>query len=114
MQYKSVYDFNLCKCIVKVQDSANAESDGEIKKTLRTVISDFKTELKSCNYYGSYFARSAECSDRFCDETGWFLCEGSHDEDSCTRHHTINPYASRDARVLFSTWNLDHQYVWLI
>jgi len=94
---------------VKVQDSANAESDREVKKSLQGVISDFKTALKGYSYYGSYFARSAKCCDRFCDETGWFLCEGSHDEDSCTRDHTINPYASRDARVIFSTWNLDHQ-----
>jgi len=94
---------------VKVQDLASAESDGEVKKILRGLISDFKTALKSSNYYGSYFARSADSTDRFCDEAGWFLCEGSHDEDNCSRLHAINPYASRDARILFSTWNLDHQ-----
>ena len=94
---------------MKVQDCANAESDSEVKKTLRGVITNFKTALKNCSYCGSYFARSAECHDRFCDDAGWFLCEGSHDEDSCMKRHTINPYASRDARILFSTWNLDHQ-----
>ena len=94
---------------VKVQQFANDESDSSLKKTLRVVISHFKTALKSCNYYGSYFARSDKGSDCFCDKAGLFLCEGSHDEDSCTRHHSINPYANRDARILFSTWNLDHQ-----
>jgi len=94
---------------MKVQELANDESDGNLKKTLREVVSDFKTALKKCSYYGSYFARFAEHGDRFCDEAGWFLCEGSHGEDICTRRHSINPYASRDTRILFSTWNLDHQ-----
>ena len=94
---------------MKVQEFANDESDGNLKKKLRVVISHFKTALKNCTYCGSYFARFAKCSDRFCDKAGWFFCEGSYDEDSCTRHHSINPYANRDARILFSTWNLDHQ-----
>ena len=97
---------------VKVQEFANDESDGKLKKKLQVVICHFKTALKSCSYYASYFARFAECSeDRFCDEAGWFFCEGSYDEDRCTRRHSINPYANRDSRILFSTWNLDHQSV---
>jgi DNA fragmentation factor beta subunit len=24
------------------------------------------------------------------------------------QEHTINPYSSREERILFSTWNLDH------
>jgi len=96
--------------IVKVKDWANAESDREIKSSLRAVATQFQTALKQCSYYGSYFARSESSNDdRFCDDAGWFSCEGSHDEANCTRRHTVNPYASHDARVLFSTWNLDHQ-----
>ena len=91
-----------------MQEYANDESNGDIEKKLRVVVSHFKDELKDCKYYASYFARSAKC-DRFCDKAGWFLCEGSYGEDSCMRRHSINPYATRDARILFSTWNLDHQ-----
>ena len=39
-----------------------------------------------------------------------FSCEGRYDEKSCKyrSQHSINPYQSYEARILFSTWNLDH------
>ena len=41
--------------------------------------------------------------------SGLFSCEGRYDEDCCRyKHHAINPYQSYEARILFSTWNLDH------
>ena len=41
--------------------------------------------------------------------SGVFSCEGRYDEDCCKyNHHAINPYQSYEARILFSTWNLDH------
>ena len=40
---------------------------------------------------------------------GVFSCEGRYDEVCCRyKHHAINPYQSYEARILFSTWNLDH------
>ena len=41
---------------------------------------------------------------------GLFWCEGRYDQTSCrfNSRHTINPYQSYEARILFSTWNLDH------
>ena len=41
---------------------------------------------------------------------GQFSCEGKYDESRCRykSRHTINPYQSYEARILFSTWNLDH------
>ena len=41
---------------------------------------------------------------------GDFLCEGKYSLPSCPypKDHSINPYQSPEARVLFSTWNLDH------
>ena len=42
--------------------------------------------------------------------SGRFSCEGKYDEVYCKfRHHAINPYQSYEARILFSTWNLDHR-----
>ena len=42
--------------------------------------------------------------------SGRFSCEGKYDEVCCKfRHHAINPYQSYEARILFSTWNLDHR-----
>jgi len=101
----------LCAFVLKVQEYAKEESDSSTKQSLHEVLSHFRAALKNCDYHASYFARSATSSDQFCDKDGWFACEGSYGEDTCTRHHSINPYASRDARILFSTWNLDHQYV---
>ena len=42
--------------------------------------------------------------------SGLFSCEGRYDQTACRFHsrHTINPYQSYEARILFSTWNLDH------
>ena len=42
--------------------------------------------------------------------SGRFSCEGKYDEVCCKfQHHAINPYQSYEARILFSTWNLDHR-----
>lgn len=80
------------------------------RKEINKIIDSFQNELKSCEYFGDYFDRTAsEESLRLCDEKGWFNCQGAFDVESCDRMHKINPYLSKDARVLFSTWNLDHQ-----
>ncbi|KAK7883994.1 hypothetical protein WMY93_027117 [Mugilogobius chulae] len=60
-------------------------------------------------YNGAYFDRSEEEKSRLCTEQGWFTCQGSFDESLCASLHSINPYSSRESRVLFSTWNLDHR-----
>uniref|UniRef100_A0A8C6UCZ8 DNA fragmentation factor subunit beta n=1 Tax=Neogobius melanostomus TaxID=47308 RepID=A0A8C6UCZ8_9GOBI len=46
---------------------------------------------------------------RLCTAEGWFTCQGSFDEALCPSLHSINPYSSRENRVIFSTWNLDHR-----
>ena len=62
-----------------------------------------------------------------CDKFGNFLCEGKYNNDNgcsynksistCDKDdadlfnslgHKINPYESAEARIMFSTWNLDH------
>lgn len=35
--------------------------------------------------------------------------EGSFDQPVCQSLHSINPYGSRESRIVFSTWNLDHR-----
>lgn len=35
--------------------------------------------------------------------------QGSFDKKMCQSLHSINPYSSRETRVIFSTWNLDHR-----
>lgn len=80
----------------------------QFEKTLQTL----GQMLKSARYHGSYFDRSNEEEGegaRLCTAQGWFTCQGSFDEDMCPRLHSINPYSSRESRVIFSTWNLDHR-----
>jgi len=74
------------------------------------IIENFQSELKSNQYFAEYFDRFASNESRkLCNEKGWFICQGAFDTNNCDRVHTINPYASKDTRVLFSTWNLDHR-----
>lgn len=35
--------------------------------------------------------------------------QGSFDQEVCQSLHSINPYGSRESRIIFSTWNLDHR-----
>lgn len=46
-----------------------------------------------------------------CDERGQFRCQGLWNRERCAYaadEHRINPYASREAAILFQIWNLDH------
>ena len=49
----------------------------------------------------------------YCDRFGNFQCQGHWNENKCNfdKGHRINPYASRETRILFSTWNFDHRLV---
>jgi len=75
---------------------------------LKTTLEQFQDELKKKQYFGDYFARSANQKLRICCDRGWFGCEGPYNEGDCFKLHKINPYGSKESRVLFSTWNLDH------
>lgn len=44
-----------------------------------------------------------------CDDLGYFNCHGLWHVKNCSYGHKMNPYASREALVLFSIYNLDHQ-----
>lgn len=74
----------------------------------RQAITFFMQQLSSCRYNRKYFDRTAAPSERLCDSHGLFECEGPYDKNKCDSIHFINPYTSREARIIFSTWNLDH------
>nr|CAD7427790.1 unnamed protein product [Timema monikensis] len=50
---------------------------------------------------------------QLCDDRGEFQCQGRWDRPECpyneSSRHVINPYCSKEARVLFQIWNLDHR-----
>uniref|UniRef100_A0A3Q1FEG6 DNA fragmentation factor, beta polypeptide (caspase-activated DNase) n=1 Tax=Acanthochromis polyacanthus TaxID=80966 RepID=A0A3Q1FEG6_9TELE len=65
--------------------------------------------LKAAKYNGCYFDRTEKEPHRLCTKDGWFTCQGPFDQAECQTLHSINPYSSRDSRIVFSTWNLDHR-----
>lgn len=72
------------------------------------LVDAMSEKLRAERYHGSYFDRGAEEGGRLCTPEGWFSCQGPFDKATCASRHSINPYSSRESRVLFSTWNLDH------
>jgi len=92
--------------------SCNHKSHLQVSKSAQKILSktleQFQGELKKQQYYGYYFARSVSQELRLCCDKGWFSCQGPYNEENCFKLHKINPYGSKESRVLFSTWNLDH------
>jgi len=101
--------------LAKTKDFASSTKmpGKKVRVEFTNIIDQFQNELKERGYYGQIFDRFASEKEsdvnKLCDDKGWFTCQGAFDMKDCERVHRINPYASKDARVLFSTWNLDHR-----
>ena len=96
-----------------IKKDKEGKTDAAGLEELQTILSKFQDELKENDYNEHYFARSCsrEEDPAYCDNKGWFRCEGPYDQEACSlEDHAINPYGSWEQRVLFSTWNLDHRY----
>lgn len=78
------------------------------KQHLHTLIVDLQNRLKLRKFNGFYFDRRDKNS--LCDSDGEFTCQGRWNKENClySPKHKINPYASKEGRVIFQTWNLDH------
>ncbi|XP_060522771.1 DNA fragmentation factor subunit beta [Cylas formicarius] len=83
--------------------------------TLCNLLNDLQSKLKLNKYHGYYFDRNAAAGDAnvsaLCNVAGVFTCHGRWDKNGCLYNpsHSINPYTSREERIVFQTWNLDHQ-----
>lgn len=82
---------------------------GESKRgCVRHLFEEFLQLLKQNDHNGHYFVRGE--AGALCLSDGQFNCQGTFSKDLCSgRLHAINPYASREQLVIFSTWNLDHR-----
>ncbi|KAL1494002.1 hypothetical protein ABEB36_009677 [Hypothenemus hampei] len=85
---------------------------------LNVLLQELQTKLKLNKYHGYLFDRNSICASGephlkkpLCDPLGTFYCDGRWDKDDCLYEprHSINPYGSREERIVFQTWNLDHQ-----
>ncbi|KAL0892796.1 hypothetical protein ABMA27_014494 [Loxostege sticticalis] len=81
------------------------------KKLIDQFLVDLRKILESNKYNESYFNRKADQHARLCNENGLFECGGLWSNDKCVYEgdHVINPYRSREERIIFQTWNLDHK-----
>lgn len=83
------------------------------QKQLQALILDLHNTLKMNKFHGYYFDRACAGNENMksiCDDRGTFICQGRWDKVNCLYQpaHSINPYVSREARIIFQTWNLDH------
>ncbi|XP_061713694.1 DNA fragmentation factor subunit beta isoform X1 [Cydia pomonella] len=80
------------------------------KKIVDQFLADLRKLLETNKYNEDYFNRKAE-KNRLCNERGLFECGGLYNNTSCAYKddHVINPYRSREERIIFQTWNLDHK-----
>lgn len=92
----------------KAKEQMDKEKDPLVKAALSELLQDVQARLKGADYHGDYFDRCAKAQLRICDEKGFFQCQGAFDVAECILGHTINPYASRDFRLMFKLWELDH------
>ena len=77
---------------------------------LDQLMAEMLTQLKQDRFHGHYFDRSSD-GQPLCDERGEFECQGAFSEERCGySEHLVNPYRSREERIMFSTWNLDHRW----
>ncbi|XP_037068446.1 DNA fragmentation factor subunit beta-like [Pollicipes pollicipes] len=64
--------------------------------------------LRADRFHGHRFDRGH--AGRLCDAAGTFACQGEFAAERCGYDdHRVNPYSSREQRIVFSTWNLDHR-----
>ncbi|CAH0398029.1 unnamed protein product [Chilo suppressalis] len=84
---------------------------GRGKKLIDQFLDDLRKLLESNKYNETYFNRKAEKDARLCNENGLFQCGGLWNNNTCAYEgeHIINPYRSREERIIFQTWNLDHK-----
>lgn len=101
----------LYKSCDDLKKSPEYKENVEIRLRLDRTMEFFRRKLSYVHYFGSYFDRKwPKESARLCNPDGNFQCQGVWRKTCCTyTNHVINPYDSREARILFSTWNLDHR-----
>lgn len=94
---------------------------------LKNLLYELNKRLKCAKFHGHYFDRQIENYNSqlldfgddygkmakpisLCNELGVFTCQGRWDKEKCLYmpQHQINPYTSREERIIFQTWNLDH------
>ncbi|XP_077577757.1 DNA fragmentation factor subunit beta isoform X2 [Stigmatopora nigra] len=111
---KSAYLKDNCACRIRsykkeLDEAAKSEHEAKVRLGCQQASEKLSRMLRADKNIGCYFDRSQKEAWRLCTREGWFTCQGSFDQAKCPSLHSINPYGSRERRILFSTWNLDHR-----
>ncbi|XP_054645254.1 DNA fragmentation factor subunit beta [Dunckerocampus dactyliophorus] len=111
---KSAYMMYNCESRIRsymkdLDEATKAVQKVKVREECVQASKSLSVMLKSDKYNCCYFDRSQKDKDRLCTREGWFTCQGSFDQPKCASLHSINPYGSRESRIVFSTWNLDHR-----
>ncbi|XP_041655327.1 DNA fragmentation factor subunit beta [Cheilinus undulatus] len=93
----------------EVDDAAKTIQKAKVRAEFEEASNCLVEMLQTAKYNGCYFDRTAKEPHRLCTQEGWFTCQGTFDQEVCLSLHSINPYGSRESRIIFSTWNLDHR-----
>ncbi|KAL4646095.1 DNA fragmentation factor subunit beta isoform X1 [Arapaima gigas] len=110
---KSAYMKYSCESRIRgylkeVDGYAPSIQNSKVRAGYKKIVENMLKKLKAARYNSSYFDRKDKEANRLCSPEGWFSCQGAFDTDCCQSLHSVNPYGSRESRILFSTWNLDH------
>ncbi|XP_034552091.1 DNA fragmentation factor subunit beta [Notolabrus celidotus] len=111
---KSAYMKNNCESRIRsyfkeVGNATKSIQKAKVRAEFQKAADCLVEMLKKAKYNGCYFDRTEKEPRRLCTQEGWFTCQGSYDQEVCRSLHSINPYGSRESRIIFSTWNLDHR-----
>ncbi|XP_061591041.1 DNA fragmentation factor subunit beta [Cololabis saira] len=111
---KSAYMKSNCESRIRgymkeVDDASKNIQKAKVREEFLKTSKSLVEMLKTARYNGSYFDRTEKEPNRLCTREGWFTCQGAFDQKVCQSLHSINPYGSRESRIIFSTWNLDHR-----
>ncbi|CAH2037894.1 unnamed protein product, partial [Iphiclides podalirius] len=103
--------FYKTKSALQSSDLYVHSKSGRGKKLIDQFLLDLRRILESNRHNEGYFNRKAPKDMRLCADDGLFLCGGLWSDDKCNYggEHAINPYRSREERIIFQTWNLDHK-----
>lgn len=102
--------FYKTKTALQSSDTYVQSKNGRGKKLIDQFLVDLRNLLDSHKFNEAYFDRKAKEDERLCHDSGVFECGGLWNNATCTYEgeHIINPYRSREERIIFQTWNLDH------
>lgn len=102
----------------KIRNSPQYAKNAKSRHMLDALMEEFMVQLQKDEYFAFFFDRKCAQRGAICDHNGVFVCQGLWNDERCTyaagdapSEHRINPYCSREQRVLFTTWNLDHRWV---